>query len=123
MGSLLVLGGCGALAVRFLDTVGSEVGPVRDAAESYAQALVDGRWDDAHAGLCADVRGEVTADELAAHHTDPDVTGYDVRGFDVRSSGGRTTAEVTVTLEYADGWRDNLVLPLADEQGTWRVCP
>ena len=122
-GGLLLLGGCGAAIVFFVSTVGGEIGPARGAGESYARALVEERWDDAHAGLCAEVQADVTPDELAAHYTDPDVTEYGLDGVDVRSSNGRTSAEVAITLVYADGLRDHLVLPLADEDGSWRPCP
>ncbi len=107
----------------FVSSVGGELGPARRAAESYAQALVDGRWDDAHAGLCAEAQADVTPEELAAHYTAPDVTDYGVDGVNVQSSNGRTSADVTVTLVYADGLQDHLVLPLTDEDGSWRPCP
>lgn len=122
-GGLLLLGGCGAAVLDFVNGVGGELGPARQAAESYAQALVDGRWDDAHASLCAEVRADVTPDELAEHYTDPGVTEFGLDGVNVQSSNGRSTADVTVTLVYADGLQDHLVLPLADEDGSWRVCP
>ena len=122
-GGLLLLGGFATVVVLFVRAVGGEVGPAGGAGERYARALVDGRWDDAHAGLCAEVQADVTPDELAAHYTDPDVTGYGLDGVDVRSSGGRTSAQVTVTLRYADGLQDHLVLPLTDEDGSWRPCP
>ena len=122
-GGLLLLGGCGVAIAHVVDTVGGELGPARDAAESYAQALVDGRWEDAHAELCAEVRADVTPDDLAAHYADPDLTGYRLDGVNVQTENGRSSADATLTLTYADGWQDHLLLPLADDDGSWRPCP
>jgi hypothetical protein len=105
-----------------MTTVGGELGPARDAAESYAQALVDGRWGDAHAQLCAEVRSDVTPDQLAARYAVPDLAEYGLDGVNVQSSNGRSSADATVTLVYADGWRDHLVLPPVDEDGSWHPC-
>ena len=83
---------------------------------------MDSRWDDAHASLCAEVQADVTPDELAAHYVDPDLAEYGLDGVNVQSSNGRSSADATVTLVYADGWRDHLVLPLVDEDGSWHPC-
>ena len=97
--------------------------PAQEAAEAYADALVDQRWEDAHAMLCAAGAEESTAGELEASYGEPPLTGSDVEAVNVTWSNGRTSGDATVVLESDGGVRERVVLDLVEEDGTWRPCP
>ena len=118
--AVAVLGVVAFLAVRGF-TEG--IRPVQDATRTYASALVDQRWDDAHAMLCRSSAEEFSAAELATSFGEPPLTGSSIEGVDVVWSNGRTTGEATVVFESDGGVRERTVLPLVEEDGTWRPCP
>ncbi|MCZ2830338.1 hypothetical protein O2W14_15990 [Modestobacter sp. VKM Ac-2986] len=99
------------------------LGPAQQAAEDYATALVDGRWDDAQGQLCGGDRSVVTADALAQEHSSPDLTGYRLEGIEVVSSNGRTSGAARLVFETASGLDTTTVLPLEEDGDTWRPCP
>ncbi|QXG75103.1 hypothetical protein KUM42_14810 [Modestobacter sp. L9-4] len=99
------------------------LGPAQRAAEDYATALVDGRWDDAQSQLCERDRSTVTADALQQQFSTTDLTGYRLEGISVVSSNGRTTGEARVVFETAGGLDTTTVLPLDKDGDTWRPCP
>ena len=117
---LVALGVLGFVVVRGF--VGG-LQPAQDATRAYADALVDQRWDDAHAMLCAASAGEFTPEALEASYGDPPLTGSDIEAVNVTWSNGRTTGDATVVLESDGGVRERLVLDLVEEDGTWRPCP
>ena len=121
IGLLLLLGGCGTLAVILVKSLAGSLGPAKDAAESYATALIEERWDDAHAMLCEQARADVTPESLASLHGG--LAGYSLTGINVHSSGGRTTGEATINFERDDGLDDTTVIPLVEEGDDWRPCP
>ena len=123
LGVLLVLGGCGTAVVLAVNALTGSLGPAMDVGSRYASALVDGRWEDAHALLCDDARARVTSEQLSAQYGRPPLTGYSIEGADVHSSGGRSTAEVTVRLVTEDGLDQLTVLPLVKDGDEWRPCP
>ena len=123
LGALLVLGGCGAAVALAINAFSGAVGPAMDVGSSYASALVDQRWDDAHAMLCDDAQTGVTADQLAAQYGEPPMTGYSIEGVRVHSSGGQSSAEVTVRFVTENGLDELTVLPLVQDGGDWRPCP
>ncbi|GAB4081339.1 hypothetical protein GCM10028783_22880 [Modestobacter muralis] len=118
--ALVCLGVAVWFGVRaFLGTLG----PARTAAEDYATALVEGRWDDAQGQLCESDRSVVTADALAQEYSSPDVTGYRLEGINVVSSNGRTSGEARLVFETTSGLDTTTVLPLEKDGDTWRPCP
>jgi hypothetical protein len=121
IGALLLLAGVGTLAVILIKTIAGSLGPAKDAAEAYATALVEERWDDAHSMLCEQSRSEVTSEDLASLHGG--LSDYSLTGINVHSSGGRTTGEATITFERDDGLDDTTAVPLVEESGDWRPCP
>src|SRR5688500_1030566 len=58
--ALLLLGGCGTLAVLAVNAFTGAIGPATQATEEYATALVEQRWDDAREMLCDEVRPALT---------------------------------------------------------------
>jgi len=52
--------------------------------------------------------------------TDP--TGHRVERFDVLDSNGSTAGEARLVSTTADGLDPTTVLPLEEENGTWRPC-
>ena len=114
--ALVVLG---LLAVRGF---AGSIGPAQDAARAYATALVEQRWDDAHAMLCEASAEAVTAQELAASFGEPPLTGSRVEGVNVVWSNGRTTGDATVVLETEGGVPERILLALVEEDGDWRPC-
>jgi len=117
---LVVLGVLAVVVVRGF--IGG-LQPAQNATKAYADALVDQRWDDAHAMLCAPSAGEFTAEELEASYGEPPLTGSDVEAVNVTWSNGRTMGDATVVLESDGGVRERVVLALVEEDGTWRPCP
>jgi hypothetical protein len=120
---LLVLGGCGAALVLGFSAFTAAVGPATDAGKAYASALLEQRWDDAHAMLCADSRATITPGQLADQYGRPPLTGYSIVGVDVQSSVGRSSGQVTVRLVTEDGFEQLTVVPLTRDGGDWRPCP
>ncbi len=123
LGVLLVLGGCGTVAVLAMNAFTGSLGPAMEVGGAYAGALVDQRWDDAHAMLCDEARATVTAEQLAAQYTRPSLTGYFIEGTHVGSSGGHTSGEVTVRFLTEDGLDELTVVPLVRDGDDWRPCP
>ncbi|SDF45160.1 hypothetical protein SAMN05660324_0155 [Klenkia brasiliensis] len=119
--AVLLLLGVGAFVL--VRAVSGAVAPVGDAASGYAQALVDGRWADAHGSLCAADRAATTPDDLARRYGSPQVTGYQVVGVQVESYNGETSATVQLVLSAPGGLDDQTVLPMVQEDGAWRPCP
>ena len=122
LGLVLLLGGCGAAIALFVTAVGTSIEPAQQAATAYAQALVGQRWTDAQAMLCGQDRA-VTPDQIAAHYSDPGLTGYTVEGVYVTDINGKLSATATVRFTTADGLDNTTTLPLTEEGGTWRPCP
>lgn len=123
LGGVLLLGGCATVVGLVVSTVGSAIGPAKDAAGAYAQALVDARWADARGLLCAQDQAAVTPADLAAHYAGPELTGYRMDGINVSNVNGRTSARADITFTTADGLTDLTSLPLTSEKGEWRACP
>jgi hypothetical protein len=117
---LAVLGVLGFFAVRAF-TEG--IGPAQDATKAYASALVEQRWDDAHAMLCEASAEEFSAADLAASFGEPPLTGSSIEGVNVVWSNGRTTGDATVVFEADGGVRERTLLALVEEDGEWRPCP
>lgn len=99
------------------------LGPVGQAAEDYATALVDGRWADAQGQLCERDRSAVSADALEQQYATSDLTGYRVEGISVVSSNGRTSGEARLVFETPNGLDTTTLLPLEKDGDTWRPCP
>jgi len=122
LGVLLSAGLVAAIVVA-VHALSGALAPAQQAASSYARALVDGRWNDAQGQLCAHDRSTVTADALAQHYSSPALTGYRLDGINVSSVNGRSSGEARLVFTTADGLETATVLPLADDDGTWRPCP
>ena len=123
LGGVLLLGGCATVVGLVVSVVRTELGPAQDATDAYAQALVEERWDDAHALLCAQDQAGVTASDLAAHYAEPDLTGYRIDGVNVSSVNGAKSAQAEITFTTADGLTDRTSLPLVPDGAAWRPCP
>ncbi|MCV2488745.1 hypothetical protein OF117_05165 [Geodermatophilus sp. YIM 151500] len=119
---LAALGGCGVAVWVLVGGVAGSLGPVTRAADVYASALVEQRWQDAHALLCASNRAAVSAADLAAQHGAPPLTGYRIDGVDVSTVNGDTTARVEITFTTEVGLPDRTVLPMTEEGGRWHPC-
>jgi hypothetical protein len=120
---LLVLGGCGTALVLGFTAVTGAVGPATDAGRAYADALVEQRWDDAHAMLCGDSQARITPEQLADQYGRPPLSGYSIAGVDVRSLVGQASGEVTLRFVTEDGFEQLTVVPVTREGGDWRSCP
>jgi hypothetical protein len=120
---LLVLGGCGAALVMGFNAFTGAVGPATDAGNAYASALVEGRWDDAHAMLCEDSRARISPGQLADQYGRPPLTDHSIAGVDVRSSLGQSSGEVTVRFVTEGGVEQLTVVPLTKDGDDWRPCP
>ena len=120
---LLLLAGIVTALVLGLRSIQDEVVPAQRAADDYASALVEGRWADAQAQLCARDRTTVSAEDLAAQWSSPPLTGHRLDGVSVRSVNGARSGEALLTFTATEGVDTSTVLPLADEDGTWRPCP
>jgi hypothetical protein len=122
LGLVLLLGGCGVAVAAFVTSIGTSIKPAQEAATAYAKALVDQRWADAQAMLCAQDRG-VTPDQLAAHYAQPRLTDFSVEGVNVTNYNGRVSATATLRIGTADGLSNSTTLPLTKEGDTWHPCP
>lgn len=122
VGLVLLLGGCGALFA--LGTVAvHDVNGATKAADQYGAAVSAGRYEDAQAMLCTVDRNQVTADELAAHYSNPRVVGYQVSGVNVTSFNGQTTASAVLVLRTADGLSNQIRIGVVKESDGWHACP
>ena len=122
LGGVLLLGGCATAIGLLISTVRNDLGPAMQAADAYASAVVDERWDDAHDLLCAQDQA-VTAQDLAVHYAQPDRTGFSVDGVYVTSMDGEKSAQADITYETADGLTDRETLPMISDGEAWRPCP
>ena len=123
LGALLVLGGAATLAFLAFNAVTGTLGPAKQAAESYATALVEQRWDDAHAMLCDETRAGITPDDLADLYGDPPLAEYTLTGIHVNSSGGRTTGQATLTFVTETGLDVPTFVTLENHGEDWLPCP
>jgi hypothetical protein len=123
LAGLLLLGGGAVLVVVTVRSLTGALGPARAAADAYATALVEERWDDAHAMLCDGSKDGLGPDDLAALHGDPPLADSSITGIEVNSSGGRTTGQVTLEFVTEDGLRETTLLALVRDGGDWRPCP
>jgi hypothetical protein len=123
LGLVLLLGGCATAVVLLVHALGDAIGPAKQAADDWAQALVEQRWDDAQGQLCAGDRAVVTAADLSAHYASPPLTGYRLEGVHVTSVNGDESADAEIAFTTADGLGTRTTLPLAKEDGGWRPCP
>jgi hypothetical protein len=122
VGLVLLLGGGGAAITLFVTSVGTSIKPAEQAANAYAKALVEQRWSDAQAMLCSQDR-VVTPDQLAAHYSRPQLTGYSVEGVNVMNYNGQVSATATIRFDTADGLYNSTTVPLTKENAAWRPCP
>ena len=122
IGLVLLLGGCGAVVTLFVTSIGTSIQPAQQAAKAYAQALVDQRWPDAQAMLCSQDR-VVPPDQLAAHYSNPRLTGYSVQNVNVSNFNGTVSATAVLRFSTADGLSNTTTLPLTKEGDTWHPCP
>jgi hypothetical protein len=122
IGLVLLLGGCAAAITLFVTSVGTAIEPAQQAATAYAKALVDQRWSDAQAMLCSQDR-VVTPDQIAAHYSQPRLTGYTVEGVNVMNYNGTVSATATIKFDTADGLYNSTTLPMTKQGGTWHACP
>ena len=118
----LIIAGCMAAFVVFM---GNLLGPAKDAASSYVQALQDQRYDAAFAMRCSQGAGD--HDEFVARWTNLSSTGHGVTGFkvvgtSVENTNGTTSGRVALQVRYADGTtvRENMTLTKTGE--TWQPC-
>jgi hypothetical protein len=123
IGALLLLGGCGTLAVLAVNAFTGAIGPATQATEEYATALVEQRWDDAREMLCDEVRPALTPGDLAELYGDPRLVRYEVTGIEVNSSSGRSTGQATITFITETGLKDPTFLRLVKDGDDWRPCP
>jgi hypothetical protein len=127
---LFVVGG--ALAVCCL--IGSVAGifgyrafravlePPRTATEAFVQDLVKGDAAAAYQKLCEPTRTRTSEAELASRISSRRLTGYEIDGVSIETVNGQTTAAVTTSLTYADGFDDPHVFRLVKEGDAWKVC-
>ncbi|CCG02120.1 hypothetical protein [Blastococcus saxobsidens] len=123
VGGVLFLAGLVALVVVAVNGFTSSLRPAQEAAEAYATALVDGRWDEAHGMLCRRSAADLTADDLAVLFGDPPLAGFSIDGIDVAWSNGESSGDVTITFETEGGLQSRTVLGLVEEGEGWRPCP
>ncbi|TFV52689.1 hypothetical protein [Blastococcus sp. TF02A-35] len=116
---LVVLGSLGFFADRgFVQAIA----PAQEAADTYATALVEQRWDDAHGMLCEGSADEYTAEDLATTFGQPPLVAYSIDGVNVVWSNGRTTGDAAITFVTRSGVRERTSVALVEEDGRWRVC-
>lgn len=121
--AVLVIAGIAVGIWLLVGTLKDALGPATQAAEGYATALEDQRWDDAQGMLCESSAADLTADDLAALYAQPDLTGHRIEGVSVNSSNGRTTGRVEIVFTTAAGPEDRMALPLTKDGESWRPCP
>ena len=117
-----VLGGLVAVVVVTVAGFTGALDPAQRAAGNYVTALVERRWEDAHAMFCERTARDMTADDLERWFGEPPLAAASVDGIDVSWVNGNTTGQAEVTFETAHGQQTQLVLPLAEEDGHWRPC-
>jgi hypothetical protein len=118
-GALVLIGAVAGTWFLVRGVAGS-LGPAMETADSYATALVDQRWTDAHELLCEQNRTTVSPEALAEQYGD--LAEFRIEGANVHSSGGTTTARVEIVFTAESGFRERTTLPMVQEDDTWRPC-
>ena len=119
--ALIVVGSITAFVV-FL---GNAVGPPRDAASSYVQALQEKRYDAAFAMRCPGNgvdRDSFVAQWNTAESSGRSLTGFKIVGAKVESINGRTTGKVDLKVSYGDGSHQSEQITLTKSGETWMPC-
>jgi hypothetical protein len=96
--------------------------PPRTATEAFVQDLVRGDAAAAYQKLCEPTRSRTSEAELASLLGSRRPTRYEITGVDIETVNGQTTAAVTTSLTYPDGFTDPHVFRLTKEGDAWKVC-
>ena len=89
---------------------------VQDATDAFFRAVVSG--GDAYGQLCASARSAMTRAQFEQNQS---VQPLHLFGL-VSTDAEQDSATVTVVLTYANGNIERHQVPLARENGTWKVC-
>ena len=90
--------------------------PVQDATDAFFRAVLDG--EDANGQLCAAARSAMTRAQFEQNQSVQPLVLFHVLNTDA----GQDSATVTVLLTYANRNIERHLVPLAKENGTWKVC-
>lgn len=100
-------------------TVNTSLEPVRDGATTFFDKLMGGPG--AYDLLCSAAKDSISRKDFDDRQVTNRLRGYRITGTNVSTINGRTTATVTVQLTYGVNTETHLV-PMANEDGTWKVC-
>ncbi|HEV7709411.1 MAG TPA: hypothetical protein VGP16_14525 [Asanoa sp.] len=118
VGGLVFL--CCAGGVTFIGLTASQTKPAKAAAESYVNAVIAGDDADARRYLCS-ATDSSHADFTNYVHSNG-VSDSQVVGTKVTLWNFSWKATVQVELTASAGAHEDLELPLAKEDGKWKVC-
>ena len=100
--------------------VSSSVQPVRDAAEAFFDAVIHDQ--DPYSRLCTDARSAFTRAQFEQYQAVRPLAGYEITNATITNINGRVSASVSVALSFASGSVEKHLVPMANEDGTWKVC-
>jgi hypothetical protein len=100
--------------------VSSSVQPVRDAAEAFFDAVIHDQ--DPYSRLCTDARFAFTRAQFEQYQAVRPLAGYEITNATITNINGRVSASVSVALSFASGSVEKHLVPMANEDGTWKVC-
>lgn len=125
VGATVLVFGIGAAGVGAwtFQSVRRAEGPARQAAEAFLQDMVEGDHDGAYEHLCEQTRQRMGRAGFAAWLDEqPKVDRFTIFEVAVTARDGRLTATATAELTWASGVVATQSLPLAADDGKWRVC-
>lgn len=98
-------------------------GPARQAAEAFLQDMVEGDHDGAYEHLCEQTRQRMGRAGFAAWlDAQPKVDRFMISEVAVTARDGQLTATATAEITWTSGVVATQSLPLATDDGKWRVC-
>ncbi|GAA1565258.1 hypothetical protein GCM10009827_103540 [Dactylosporangium maewongense] len=121
--AVLCCGGGGVGAYFLFNKVADSTSAAQAAAEAYVGALESGDFAAAYGLACAATRGEHTQDDyVAALGRQPKIQSHKVVGTFIRNVNGKTSADITMDVVYAEGSPKRYVFTLVEEGDAWKVC-
>lgn len=114
--------GGGIAAFIGFRAVSGAVGPPRQATEAFIGDLRTGDAGAAYPKLCSATRAAITQERFASMIDTRKPTGFTIVGTNISNVNGNVNATVTAKLTFADGFSEQHIFHLKQEDGVWKIC-
>ena len=119
---VICCGGLGAIGYGVYSVVRGTVDPMKAAASAYLNALKAADYPGAYGMLCDRVREQTTPELFTTHQANRPVRDYEITAVYSGDRSGFADGRVTAKVAFTDGTTATQVLPMVEEDDTWRVC-